>query len=296
VSARVTPVACRAALIGGEPEYEERFSALARDADRVFRAAGPRTHAITLAGREASAAQVSAALRDIAREAQRRDTFLLLLIGHGSFDGWQYKLNLRGPDLSATQLATLCNAIAAEHQLIVNTTSASGGSVSALVRPGRAVIAATKSGTEKNATVFARYFLDALQDPTADVDKNDAVSALEAFQYATAKTAAFYAAQQRLATEHAVFSDTGTAALVRSAALEQGSGRLLSSLVLVRFGSSRAAQADPGKRQLLERKEQLTAEIDRLKLQRAALSPQEYRQQLTRTLLELARVQRELDR
>jgi hypothetical protein len=168
--------------LGGEPEYEERFTALARDADRVFRAAGPRMHAITLAGRDATAVQVSAALRDIAREAQRRDTFVLLLIGHGSFDGWQYKLNLRGPDLSAAQLAVLCNAVAAEHQLIVNTTSASGGSVSALVRPGRAVIAATKSGTEKNATVFARYFLDALQDPTADVDKNDAVSALEAFQ------------------------------------------------------------------------------------------------------------------
>ena len=47
---------------------------------------------------------------------------------------------------------------------------------------GAAVIAATKSGTEKNATVFARYWVEALQDPTADVDKSESISAMEAFR------------------------------------------------------------------------------------------------------------------
>ena len=111
--------------------------------------------------------------------------------------------------MSAAELAALCNRIAAKRQLIVNTTSASGGSMAAFQRPGRAVIAATKSGTEKNATVFARYWVEALQDPAADVDKNESISALEAFQYADRKTAEFYASQKRLATEHAVFEDTG---------------------------------------------------------------------------------------
>ena len=40
--------------------------------------------------------------------------------------------------------------------------------MAALERPGRAVIAATKSGTEKNATVFARYWVEALEDPAAE--------------------------------------------------------------------------------------------------------------------------------
>jgi hypothetical protein len=78
------------------------------------------------------------------------------------------------------------------------------------------VIAATKSGTEKNATVFARYWVEALQDPDADTDKSDSISAMEAFTYADKKTAAFYDSQKRLATEHAVFEDTGGRAGARS--------------------------------------------------------------------------------
>ena len=49
------------------------------------------------------------------------------------------------------------------------------------------VITATKTGTEKNATVFARYWVEALRDPAADTDKNETISALEAFRYAERK-------------------------------------------------------------------------------------------------------------
>ena len=108
----------------------------------------------------------------------------LILIGHGSFDGIEYKFNLVGPDMTAGEIAALCDRIASHRQLIVDTTSSSGGAIAALERPGRAVIAATKSGTEKNATVFARYWVEALQDPSADADKSDSVSAMEAFTYA----------------------------------------------------------------------------------------------------------------
>jgi hypothetical protein len=93
----------------------------------------------------------------------------------------------------------MCDRIPARRQLVVDTTSASGGAIAALERPGRAVIAATKSGTEKNATVFARYWSEALEDPTTDVDKSDSISAMEALTYADHKTAAFYETQKRLA-------------------------------------------------------------------------------------------------
>jgi hypothetical protein len=232
----------------------------------------------------------------IAGQAKPEDDFVLILIGHGSFDGQQYKFNLVGPDITAAGLAQWCGRISSKRQLIVNTTSASGGSVAALAHRGRGVIAATKSGTEKNATVFARYWVEALQDPTADVDKSDSISALEAFRYATAKTAAFYESQKRLATEHAVFADTGTGATVRVASTESGAGRLLSGLPLVRLGAERAATADPAKRGLLAKKERLEQQIDTLKLQRAALSPQEYKQQLTQSLVALAKVQEELEK
>ena len=139
---------------------------------------------------------------------------MLTLIGHGTYDGLEYKFNLVGPDISGAGLAQWCGRIASKRQLVVNTSSASGGSLAALAKHGRAVIAATKSGTEKNATVFARYWGGGnLQDSSGRIwTRTIQISALEAFQYATAKTAAFYESQKRLATEHAVFADTGTGA------------------------------------------------------------------------------------
>ncbi|MGB6450747.1 MAG: hypothetical protein WBE92_08355 [Steroidobacteraceae bacterium] len=280
--------------LGGEPDYEQSFRQLASELDRVLQ--GPEHHVYTLSGPGASRADVTKTLRLIAGLAKPQDDFVLILIGHGSYDGFEYEFNLPGPDITGREIAALCNRIAADRQLIVNTTEASGASIATLARRGRAVIAATKNGTEKNATVFARYWVDALQDPTADVDKNDAISALEAFDYATAKTAAFYESQKRLATEHAEFEDTVHGAPVRAASTETGAGRFLSSLTLVRMGSARAAAANPAKRGLLARKEQLEQRIDTLKYQRAAMSAADYKRQLTQVLVQLAKVQEELDK
>jgi hypothetical protein len=280
--------------LGGEPDYEQRFSAAAKDLDRVFKGLGDTAHVYTLNPTEATAARFRQTLGEVARDAKPEDEFVLVLIGHGSFDGVEYKFNFAGPDLTAPQIAELCDRVAAKRQLVVNTTSASGGSVAALERPGRAVVAATKSGTEKNATVFARYWVEALQDPAADVDKSDSISAMEAFSYAAKKTAAFYDAQKRLATEHAVFDDVGRGEPVRETG--NGQGQLMSSLTVLRLGGSLQASNDPGRRALVEKKEKLEQQIDTMKYQKAAMDPDDYKKQLTAALVELAKVQQELDK
>jgi hypothetical protein len=278
----------------GEPDYEQRVTAPAKDLDKVLKQYGAGQSIYTLTGNDATRARLTQVLELVARDAKPDDDFVLTLIGHGSFDGVEYKFNLIGPDMSATELAALCNRIPARRQLIVNATSASGGSIPALQRAGRAVISSTKSGTEKNATVFARYWVEALQDPSADVDKNESVSALEAFQYADRKTAEFYTSQKRLATEHPVFEDTGKGEAVRAPA--EGEGRLLASLTLVRFGGAQRAALDPAKRGLLAQKEDLERRIDVLKYQKAAMTQSDYEQQLKSLLVELARVQATLDK
>jgi hypothetical protein len=280
----------------GEADYEQRFTAPAKDLDKVLKAIGADVHVYTLVGADATRARLTQVLEQVAREAKPDDDFVLTLIGHGSDDGVEYKFNLIGPDISAADLATLCNHIAARRQLIVNATSSSGGSIPAFQRTGRGVVTSTKSGTEKNATVFVRYWVEALQDPSADVDKNESVSALEAFQYAERKTAEFYTAQKRLATEHAVFEDTGKGEAVRAPSAEGSEGRLLASLTLVRFGSAQKAALDPAKRELLAKKEDLERRIDVLKYQKAAMAQNDYEQQLKGLLVELARVQATLDR
>ena len=280
--------------LGGEADYEQRFTAAAKDLDRILKAAGPAAHVYTLAGAEATSKQLAETMSEVARTAKVDDDFALILIGHGSFDGLEYKFNLVGPDVTAREIAAMCDGIPARRQLIVDTTSASGGAVQVLERPGRAVIAATKSGTEKNATVFARYWIEALEDPAADTDKSDSVNAMEAFRYAAKKTAAFYDSQKRLATEHAVFNDTGRGEPVRESG--NGQGNLMSSFTLLRFGASQRAASDPAKRALLEKKDDLEQRIDTLKYQKAAMDPQDYKKQLTDALVELAKVQEELDK
>jgi hypothetical protein len=296
LSAQAATYYVTVAGLGGEPDYDQRFTANATDLDRIFKTATG-AHVYTLTGQQSTRAKLTEVLTEVAHEAKPEDDLVLTLIGHGSFDGVEYKFNLVGPDISGADLAALCDKIPARRQLIVDTTSASGGAVAALQRPGRAVIVATKTGTEKNATVFARYWVEALQDPTADTDKSDSISAMEAFAYADRKTADFYISQKRLATEHPEFEDTGHGDAVRSLAAATGrEGALLSSFTVVRIGAAQAAMNDPAKRDLLAKKEDLEQKIDALKYQKAAMEPGEYKKELTAALVELARVQEALDK
>jgi hypothetical protein len=281
--------------LGGEPEYEQRFAGLAKEIDGLLRQSSGAARIETLSGPAATKAKVTEVLQSMARAANAQDGLVVMLIGHGTFDGSEYKFNLPGPDLSASELAGLLDKFPGQ-QLVVNMTSASGGSLNALKKPGRAVIMATKSGTEKNATVFARYWAEALRDASCDVDKNEIISALEAYRYANTKTAAFYEKAKRLATEHAQVEDTGTGEAVRDPSTENGQGALISRFAMLRIGKAQQAANTPEKRKLLERKEQLEQQIAQLKYQKAAMPSDQYRKQLSALLVELAQVQAEIDK
>ena len=282
--------------LGGEPDYEQRFASQAQEIEKLLKASGGDSNIQTLYGDKATKAQVQNALAQVAKQAKQSDAVVLMLIGHGSFDGMDYKINLPGPDLSAVELGALLDRIPAGRQLVVNMTSASGGSRTALEKANRAVITATKSGSEKNATVFARYWVEALRDPAADTDKNETVSALEAFLYAEAKTGQFYDTQKRLATEHPTLEDTGQGDGARKPSAENGEGLLASQIPLLHIGATQIAANTPEKKALLAKREQLEQDIDKLKYQKAALPAETYKQQLGALLLELAKVQAELDK
>src|SRR5580698_2754138 len=281
--------------LGGEPEYDARFSGWAKDLDKLLHEVEPHAKIKTLYGPDATRANVEAHLHELAKEAKPDDSVVLMLIGHGSFDEFDYKFNLPGPDLSATELAGLLDKIPA-HQLIVNMTSASGGSIAALEKPKRVVITATKTGTEKNATVFPRYWIEGLRDPAADSDKNDIVTALEVFRYAEEKTAKFYETQKRLSTEHALIEDAGKGEGVKTPSPENGEGLTAGRFAVLHLGSAAVESRDPAKLALLKQKEELEAAIDDLKYRKASMAVQEYRMQLQQLLLNLAKTQEALDK
>lgn len=268
--------------LGGTPEYEKNFSTWAQEIDKRLHDAEPGAKITTLYGAMANRAHVELVLNQIAREAKADDRLAVFLIGHGSFDGEEYKMNVPGPDIRAADFAAWLNRVPSRRQLVVDMTSASGGIVSALERPDRAVISATKSGSEKNLTVFPRYWVDALRDESADTDKNQVISALEAFRYAERRTVQFYESGKRLATEHPEIAGG-----------ERGS--LLASQFPV-VNLSAQGPANPAKTKLLSHKQELESKIDELKLKKASMPDADYRKELAGLLLDLARTQAEIDK
>jgi hypothetical protein len=282
--------------LGGEADYEQRFASQAQEIDKILHASGGDAKVTTLYGPQATKAAVQGALAQVARDAKPNDAFVLMLIGHGSFDGYEYKINLPGPDLSGVELGAMLDRIGCTRQLVVNMTSASGGSRASLEKANRVVITATKSGNEKNATVFARFWVEALRDPSADTDKNETVSALEAFTFASTKTAQFYETQKRLATEHPILEDTGQGDGERKPSPENGEGLKAAQFALLRIGSAQVAASTPEKKALLEKRDQLEEQIDKLKYEKAAMAADDYKKQLLDLLTQLAKTQAELDK
>lgn len=281
--------------LGGQEDYESRFKAQVEELEKLTKAA-PDARVHSLSGAEATRARVQETLEKIAREAKPDDVLVVTLIGHGTFDGVDYKFNVPGPDFSAKDLAKWLNAVPAKRQLVVNTTSASGGSLADLRHENRTVVTATKSGTEKLSTVFARYWLEALRDPQADADRNEVITALEAFRYAEAKTAKYYEANKRIATEHPLIADTATAAGWRTPDVTKGEAAVAMRMPVLTLGSVQQAARSPEKQALLRKREELEQQIDNLKLRKAGMPSDQYRLEMRNLLLQVARVQQELDK
>src|SRR6478672_9681552 len=64
--------------LGGEPDYEQRFTAAANDLDKAFKAQGPASHVYTLSGANATATRMRETMSAVAREAKADDDFVLI--------------------------------------------------------------------------------------------------------------------------------------------------------------------------------------------------------------------------
>jgi hypothetical protein len=281
--------------LGGETEFEQRFSGWANDLDKILKAE-PGAKVETLSGANATKANIEAKMRAIAQQAKADDQVVLMLIGHGTWDDREYKFALPGPDISAAEVASLLDKIQAR-ELVVDMTTSSGGAIPFLQKSKRAVITATKAGTEKSSVVvFTRYWIEALRDPAADADKNDVISALEAFKYAEAKTTKFFETENRLATEHALLEDTGKGDGVKDPSAENGEGLQAGRFSLIHLGAVASIVKDPKKLELLKKKEDIDGQLDELRYQKAAMDPREYRTKLQTLMVQMAETQAELDK
>lgn len=238
---------------------------------------------------------VTQAIEKIAMRARPDDQVFILLLGHGSADNEIARFNVPGADLTDADFAKLLDRLSRQTVAFVNAASASGDFIKSLSGPNRVVVTATKSGFERNETLFGEHFVAAYATEGADTDKDGRVSLLEAFTYARREVGREYEQSNRLQTEHAMLDDDGDGVGRADAAADAPDGKRARAFFLGAAGGLSATVAnDPRAAALLATQRQLQQQIDSLRVVKASMTEAEYEKQLEALLLKLAETTRAL--
>lgn len=265
--------------LGGEPQYSAAFAEQGRilhtvartqwrvaDSSLVWLAEDP-SAAAGASGRSTKEA-VASALLGLSSRVGPGDVLVLVLIGHGSGERAQSRVNLPGADPTAADYAGWLAGFARQTVVVVVAASGSGDFVEQLRAPGRVVIAATRSSFERNESVFGFHFVRGVSSGEADANKDGRLTVMESFEYAVREVARVYDAEQKLLTEHAVVSDSALAARTVYAAA--------------------AASGDPRVVALVAERKALEDELAALRARKDAMPADAYERELERLLVAIA--------
>jgi len=238
--------------------------------------------------------QLRRALRDEPKESSSE--LWLVLIGHGTFDGKEAKFNLRGPDLTASELSDALKPFN-RPIAIINCASASGPFLNALSATNRVIVTATRSGYEQNYSRFGAYIAEAITNPEADLDRDGQTSLLEAYLTASRRVAEFYETEGRLATEHALIDDNGDGLGTPAdwfrgihAVKKPKEGALLDGLRAHQFHLVRSEQEDKMPPAVRTRRDELEVSIAQLRESKKQMAEDAYYEQLEKLLIEMAKL------
>ena len=225
----------------------------------------------------------------------------VVLIGHGTWDGRTARFNLRGPDVTAAELAEWLPA-GERPAVVVNCASSSGPFVDRLAAPGRIVVTATRSGHEASYARFGDALSASIADPQADLDQDGQTSLLEAWLMAARRTEEFYKSAGRLPTEHPLLDDTGDGRGVQpdafagvrpaqsSADNQPVDGYRAHQVCLVPSAHEQRFSAEQR-----DCRDALELQLFALRDRRVELPEEQYEQQLERILVELATLYEQAD-
>ena len=265
--------------LSGDPAFKRSFQQIAstvRDAARVRWSVNDSSLIVltedslptALSRGRSTREAVAKAFVTLSTRVQPGDVLLVLLLGHGSGEGPGSKVNLPGPDATASEYAAWIAGFSRQTVVFVNAATGSGDFVPVLEGPGRVIVTATRSAVEKNESVFAGFFAKALSTDESDADKDSRVSVLEAFRYATREVVKTYETSGRLQTEHARISDSTRATTVS-------------------FGKT-AISTDPRITALIAERQGLESNVAALRARKASMAAADYDRELERLLLAIA--------
>ena len=262
--------------LSGDPVFKSRFTSAVTAIHTAVQARWGVSDSSLIALTEDSTAfngrstreNIGKAFLSLSRRVQPGDVLLVVLVGHGSGEGANSKVNLPGPDAAAGEYAGWLSPFAKQQVVFVNAATGSGDFVPVLSAPGRIVVTATRSAVERNESEFLQHFARALTTDDADANKDGRLSVLEVFQFARTEVAKSYAANNRMLTEHAVLSDSVSA-------------------MRVAFGTSGKA-SDPKVAALMAERQALESQVAALRARKAAMDEGSYQAELERLLLAIA--------
>jgi len=264
--------------LGGEPAFEENFHEQSQTIAEASASLTDSENITLFSGTDATRENLLAHFSELSAGMNEDDRAAIYLIGHGSFDGEEYKFNIPGLDITTDDILGIMNAFPGQNHFLLNTSSTSGALLEPLQDENRILVTATRNGNEKNATFFGKYFVEALSSEDADLNKNNNISIEEAFSYSQRQVEEYFESQGQLATEHAEISGDGAA-----------------QFTLARINPVVISTENPRIAELQEQSLEIDRQIESLQLRRGEMSNAEYIEQLQALILQSARINEEID-
>ena len=235
----------------------------------------------------------------LAIETSPDDQIFFVLIGHGTGAGEQSRFNIPGRDITALEYDGMLNLFATQEIGFVNTASASGDFVNVLSGLNRVIVTATRDGRQNNQTIFPRFFVQAFAQDVADLDKDERISLLEAYNYASREVKRFYEDDGRMLTETSQLEDNGDGEGSYEPLTSKTDGTLARRMFLGSFMNTSDTATTPqpddsNLRALYMEQRELREQIEQLKLIKDTMESELYAKELETLLIALAFKDREI--
>ena len=266
--------------LGGEAEFQESFDEQAQQIQAAALSLGLDEGQVQLLqGANASKENILSAITNLNTDSD--DLLQLHIIGHGSFDGSEYKFNIPGSDITDGELANALNTESAK-QMVAIMTSASGAAMESLQADNRLVITATRTGLQKNVSVFSRFWAEGADRSNVDLNKNEIVSIAELYDYTLERVTDYYESENLIASE---------------ASLIEGQDNIDADLFsLARIGQLANTSVSGEVEVLLAERTEVEVKLSELSERRQSLTEDEYFGELQNLMLELGLLQQQIDR
>ncbi len=230
--------------LGGETKYETEFAGALSSlrAALVDRHGYNPAHVHVLAAasgtapagaKDSTLESIRATVASIAQEVREGDSLLAVLIGHGQSDFQEAKFNLPGPDMTATVLKELLDAVPCTDQRVILSFPCSGHFSPSIARMGRTVLASTDGPRQIYHAKMTAYLARAFETDLPDANADNRLSVYELYAFLSEQVEGYFISSGSLQTENPSLDDNGDGKVTTLAeGMDAGDGEYARTVLL----------------------------------------------------------------